>query len=247
MCSLVILYLRRDKLDAAEASFTCALDFYAEKQDRWYIASCSFGQGRTCLRRQDFDGAGAALTRALALWREVNELWGTAAVNQAFGDLHLCSDRLDDAEISLNLALNIFTTQVESRTDEARTNRSFGKLYLRRSQFVDCERVLRRALELDIIAGSRVGQAQSHRELGAMFMKKAQPAAAESSYADALRLFLKIEDYQATSCLFELGSAWVQQGKMEESDALISELLRVRWDAEEEIRKPKDGVVVSTS
>ncbi|KAH8806906.1 hypothetical protein DL96DRAFT_1630100 [Flagelloscypha sp. PMI_526] len=156
--------------------------------------------------------------------------------------------RLDEAETSLTLALNIFNGGIESRINEALTNRSFGDLHLLRGQFEDCEMAFRRALELDIATRSRAGQGQSHRGLGRMFMEKGDHAAAELSYSGALRLFLEIDDHQVDCCLIDLGKVWVQQGKIEKSEASDVEVLRARWNAEEKplLSKLVDGATVST-
>ncbi|KAH8810140.1 hypothetical protein DL96DRAFT_1821649 [Flagelloscypha sp. PMI_526] len=223
------LHMRRDRLDAAEASFALSLEYFGELQDGRGIANCALSQGRVCLRTLDVNGASAAFSRALALWKDMHDLWGIAESYHACGDLCLTNDRLGDADTSLRLALDIYTTHVESRIDEAQVNRSIGELHLRREQFDDSECVFRRALELDILAHSRVGQAQSHWGLGKIFVIKVDLGAAELSYSHALQLFFEIDDYQATPCLLDLGKVWVLQGKLEEDKESEIELLRARW------------------
>ncbi|KAH8823422.1 hypothetical protein DL96DRAFT_1819129 [Flagelloscypha sp. PMI_526] len=226
------LHLRRDQPKAAKVSFTCALEQYNEMHDKWGIATCTFFLGQACLRNQELEAADSAFSLALTLREELGDIGTIAEVQQAIGDLHLQRMQLGDAEASLNLAYNIYTTKVKSRRFEALTNRSIGELHLLHGLFEDSERAFRRALDLEIAAGRRVGQGQSHRGLGRMFMKMGDLNAAESSYADALRLFLEIKDYQATPCLLDIGKVWVLQGKIKESEALDVVLLRTRWDAE---------------
>ncbi|KAH8810133.1 hypothetical protein DL96DRAFT_1821642 [Flagelloscypha sp. PMI_526] len=229
------IHERRDRLDAAEASFALASELFGELQDLWSIANCTLSQGRVRLRALDVNGASAAFSGALGLWNDIHDLWGIAQSHHAFGDLCLTSDRLGDAETSLYLALDMFTTQVESPLHEALVNRSIGELHLRREQFDDSERVFRRALELDILADSRVGQAQSNWGLGKMFMTKGDLGAAESSYFTALQLFFEIDDYQAAPCLLDFGKLWVLQGELEEDRGSDIEFLRTRWNQEKTI------------
>ncbi|KAH8810130.1 hypothetical protein DL96DRAFT_1821638 [Flagelloscypha sp. PMI_526] len=224
------LHLRRDKLDAAEKSLKRASELFVETQSQPGSAYCAFFLGKVYTRRLDLDKAMVAFSRALTIWQELGDSWGIAKGHQAIGELHLHRAHLDNAETSLHLALDIYTTKVEARPDEALTNRSIGELYLRRSHFDDCERVLRRALELDVAASSRVGQAQSHWALGRMFVKKGDHGPAESSYSKALQLFFATDDYQATLCLLDLGKVWALQGKIEESQASNLEILRAYWN-----------------
>ncbi|KAH8810138.1 hypothetical protein DL96DRAFT_1821646 [Flagelloscypha sp. PMI_526] len=250
------LQKRRDRLDAAEASFSLALELYrgsridgvkriptnllvtfTSAEIDWMLLKrrSSSLWSRVCLRALDVDRASAAFFRALALWNDIHDLWGIAASHHAFGDLYLINNRLEDASTSLGLAFDMYTTQVESRIDEALVNRSLGELHLRREQFDDSERVIRRALELDILADSRVGQAQSHWGLGKLFMTRGNLGSAESSYSNALQLFFEIDDYQATPCLLDLGKVWVLLGRIEEDNGSNMELLRARWNQEKTI------------
>ncbi|KAH8828837.1 hypothetical protein DL96DRAFT_1595753 [Flagelloscypha sp. PMI_526] len=234
------LHLRRNQLDAAESTFACALEVYVETQNQWYIAECTLFQGQVHMRQQNLDGARTAFAQSLTFWNEMDELWGIAETHQALGDLYLCRNQLVEAEASLSLALNIYTTKVTSLEDEALTNRSFGELHLRRGHYEASERAFRRSLDLDIAANSRVGQGQSYRQLGGLFLKKKDLSAAESSYAKALRLFLEIEDYQATPCLLDLGKVWSLQGKIEEDDTGVVETLRAHWDVLESTLLSRD-------
>ncbi|KAH8806935.1 hypothetical protein DL96DRAFT_1764027 [Flagelloscypha sp. PMI_526] len=184
--------------------------------------------GLVCFRKQDIDGAGIAFSRALAIWEGTDDQWGIARPNQALGDFHLRKMHVDDAKMCLNRALDLYTTKVEARRFEALTNRRIGELRVQSDQFDDGERAFRRSVDLCIAAGSRVGQAQSHRGLGGLFMGKGDLDLAAASYADALRLFFEIKDYQTTSCLEELGKVWVKQGGIEESKSSDVKVLQGR-------------------
>ncbi|KAH8806870.1 hypothetical protein DL96DRAFT_600741 [Flagelloscypha sp. PMI_526] len=224
------LHTRRDQLEAARVSFRCALVQHSEIQDQWGIAACTFLLGQVSFRNREFDAADSAFSEALALWEVIGDARNIAETHQAIGDLHLQRIQLDDAETSLHRALDIYTTEITALVFEALTNRSIGKLHLLRDQYEESERAFQRALELDAAASSRVGQGQTYRCLGEMFVKRGDLGAAESSYNDALRLFFEIEDYQATPCLLDLGKVWVQQGKIEESEATDAVALKTRWD-----------------
>ncbi|KAH8806932.1 hypothetical protein DL96DRAFT_602594 [Flagelloscypha sp. PMI_526] len=240
------LHLRRNDVDAAEVSFTRSLTYYADHEDRWMIADCTLGLGLVCFRKQDIDGAGTAFSRALVIWEGIDDQWGIARAHQALGDFHLRKMHLDDAEMCLNRALDLYTTKVEARRFEALTNCTLGELRVQRGQFDDGERAFRRALDLYITSGSRLGQAESHRGLGRLFMSKEDPSSAESSYADALRLFFEINDYQTTSCLEELGKVWMKQGRMEENESSDVEALRACWDAKERAELSKDNLLIDS-
>ncbi|KAH8814448.1 hypothetical protein DL96DRAFT_413285 [Flagelloscypha sp. PMI_526] len=228
-CFMGDLYLSQNRLDLAKISLNRALERYNETH-LWGISACTFSLGTVSFRLHGLELAESAFSWALSFWEGEGFDWGIADACRAIGNLHLQRMQLDDAEKSLNRALDIYPTIVESRTDEALTNRSIGELHILRGQFEESERVFRRALDLDIAAQSRVGQGQSYRCLGKMFLKKGDFEAAESSYTDALRLFFEIEDYQATPCLLDLGKVWVQLGKVEEADSTEAALLRARWD-----------------
>ncbi|KAH8806891.1 hypothetical protein DL96DRAFT_1822230 [Flagelloscypha sp. PMI_526] len=227
------LYIRRGQLDQAKASLTLALEQYQIGQHRWGIANCTLLLGQACLGEKELEAADSAFSRSLSLWKDIGYNQGTAETHQAIGDLHLRRMQLDNAETSLNCALEIYETNVLSRIDEALTNRSIDELHLIRGQFEDSKRAFSRALELDVAASSRFGQGQSYRCLGGMFMKTGDLDAAESSYSDALRLFLEIDGYQATPCLLDLGRSWVQRGQMGVNECMDVELLRSRWDGRE--------------
>ncbi|KAH8810137.1 hypothetical protein DL96DRAFT_1821645 [Flagelloscypha sp. PMI_526] len=250
------LHVRRDRLDKAEAPFTRALELYQQVQHRWGEASVHQSIGELHVRRDRLDAAEASTARALEYFNELQDRSDIATCVLSQGRMrlrtldtylicgglqnritllatsYLINDRLGDADTSLHLALDMYTTQVESRIDEALVNRSIGELHLRRELFDDSERVFRRALELDILAHSQVGQAQSHWGLGKTFMAKRDLSSAESSYSDALQLFFNIDDYQATPCLLDLGKVWVSQGKMEEDNGSDIELLKCHWNRE---------------
>ncbi|KAH8806888.1 hypothetical protein DL96DRAFT_1686086 [Flagelloscypha sp. PMI_526] len=228
------LHVRRGQLDAAKALVTLTLGEYREIKYKWGIANCTFLLGQICFREQKLEAADSAFSQALMFWEDIGDYRNFAETHQAIGDLYLKRMQLDEAEMSLNRALDIYTTKVACRTLEALTNRSIGELHLFRGQFEGSEQAFRRALKLDTAASSRVGQGQSYRCLGGMFMKKGDPDAAESFYVDALRLFLEIEDYQASPCLLDLGKVWVQQGKIGKVGRIEGEdveLLRSSWDA----------------
>ncbi|KAH8814602.1 hypothetical protein DL96DRAFT_1504687 [Flagelloscypha sp. PMI_526] len=224
------LHMRRDQLHEAKTSITSAVEKFIEINDKRGIAGCTFLLGKVYFRNKELEAADAKFSQALTYWEDIGDNLCMAQTHQAIGDLHLQRMQLDDAETSLNLALDIFTTKVTYRLDEALTTRSIGKLYLFRGHFEASERAFSRALELDTTASSRVGQGQSHRCLGEMFMKKGDLNAAESSYIDALRLFLEIKDYQMAPCLLDLGKVWAQQEKINKSEALDAEFLKARWD-----------------
>ncbi|KAH8822524.1 hypothetical protein DL96DRAFT_1560110 [Flagelloscypha sp. PMI_526] len=168
------LHLRRDRLEPADASFTRALELYREMRNQWGIAYCIFFKGRICLLRQDLNEALLGFAQALIIWEDITNNWWIAETHRALGELYLQLDQLDEAERSLHLALNIYTSCLESDKEEALANRFIGEVYLRRGQFDDCERVFRRALDLDIATDNQAGQAQSYKALGRMFMKKGE-------------------------------------------------------------------------
>ncbi|KAH8814515.1 hypothetical protein DL96DRAFT_1684825 [Flagelloscypha sp. PMI_526] len=229
------LHMRKNQLEVAETSFSCALENYINVKCQWGISACTALLGHVCMRRQNLEGADAAFARALLLWEEVGDKLSIALTHQAIGDLHLRRDQLGDAEASLNIALDIYTTQITSCIDEAVTHRSIGELHLRRGRFQESEHAFRRALELSIAASSQVGQAETHRCLGSLFMKMGDLDVAESSYSEGLRLFLKIKDYQADSCFMDLGKIWVKQGKIQDSEVLDIEALKQHWGLTEQI------------
>ncbi|KAH8806921.1 hypothetical protein DL96DRAFT_1763989, partial [Flagelloscypha sp. PMI_526] len=219
-------------LNLANAIYNHALELYNEIHHRRGIAACTFSLGKVILRMQEMESAETTFSRALSLWQDIGDNWWIAETHQAIGDLHLQKMQLNDAESSLCRALDIYTTKVHSRTNEAKTRRSIGCLHILRGQFEDSRQVLQYALELDIAASNRLGQGQSYRYLGDMFLKKGDLEDAELSYTNALRLFFKIEGYQATPCLLDLGKVWVRQGKIKKSDAEDAVFLRVCCDAE---------------
>ncbi|KAH8826660.1 hypothetical protein DL96DRAFT_1290042 [Flagelloscypha sp. PMI_526] len=227
------LHQRRGQLGEAKASAILSLERYREIQDQWGIARSNSLLGEVCLRKQELGAADSAFSQALSIYKDIGSNWGIADIRRGIGDLCLQRMQLDDAETALNSALDIYTNKVQSRVDEARTNRSIGELHVLRGQFEESEQVFHRALELDTLAGSRFGRGKTHRCMGKMFTKKGDLKAAESSYTDSLRLFVEINDYQVNPCLLDLGKVWVQQGKIEESEALDAELLRLRWDVGE--------------
>ncbi|KAH8806923.1 hypothetical protein DL96DRAFT_1630152 [Flagelloscypha sp. PMI_526] len=229
--SIGYLHLRRNRLDLAKISFSYALEQYNEIHDQWGYAACTFVLGQVSFQLQDLESAESAFRQALSLWENIGNNWGIAETCQEIGNLHLQRMQLDDAEASLDRALDIYTTKIQSRVNEALTNRSIGELHILRGQFKDSERAFQRALDLDVAANNRQGQGQSHRCLGRMFLKAENLKAAESSYTEALRLFFEIGDSQATPCLLDLGEVWVQLGKVEETHSTDVVFLRARWDA----------------
>ncbi|KAH8806889.1 hypothetical protein DL96DRAFT_1686087 [Flagelloscypha sp. PMI_526] len=228
------LHMRRGHLDVAKTSLTLSLEQYREIESRWGIAACTFVLGEVCLRECDLETAGSTFSKALTLWEEIGHPRNIAEIHQAIGELHLHRMQLDEAEASLSRASDMYNAIGASDSMfEAQMNRSLGKLYVLRGQWEESERVYQAALELDTAASSRTGQGKSFKCLGGMFMKKGDLEAAEPSYSDALRLLLEADDYQASSCLLDLGKVWVQQGKIKESESEDVELLRSRWDVRE--------------
>ncbi|KAH8814447.1 hypothetical protein DL96DRAFT_413155 [Flagelloscypha sp. PMI_526] len=224
------LYMRRGDLGQAKSYFTRALGRYSEVMDQEGIADCTLRLGQISFHQQELEAAETAISQALGMWESICDDRGIAKTHVAMGELHLKRRHLDEAEASLTRALDIYTTKVKSPHNEALTNRSIGELHILRGQFKDSERVFRRALALDVATGDRLGQAHSYICLGSMFLKQENLEVAESSYVDAFRLFLEIENYQVIYCLLDLGKVWVRQGKIDECYAEDAVLLRALCD-----------------
>ncbi|KAH8806933.1 hypothetical protein DL96DRAFT_1562451 [Flagelloscypha sp. PMI_526] len=239
------LHLRRDQLDEAEASLTKAMEFYVETRQPGREAGVQVSMGELYLHRGHLDAA-EAFARALAVWEELGDVRGIARAHQALGDFHLQKMHFYDAEMFLNIALNQYTTKVEARRFEALTNHTIGELHVQHGQLEEGEQAFRHAVDLYVTADSRLGQAESHRGLGRLFMSKGDLDSAESSYAVALRLFFEIKDYQAISCLEELGKVWAKQGRMEESEGWDVEVLRAHWNSNESLEIVKDDLPIDT-
>ncbi|KAH8814575.1 hypothetical protein DL96DRAFT_1820747 [Flagelloscypha sp. PMI_526] len=141
------IYLRRNQLRAANESFNIALKRFTEIQNRRETAACTFLIGQTSLRSHDLDAAAGAFAQALTLWEDIGDYLCIVQTHQAIGDLYFRRNQLDNAEVSLNFALDILTTKVTSFADEAVARDSIRKVHLLRGQLKDRSQVFQNDLK----------------------------------------------------------------------------------------------------
>ncbi|KAH8833133.1 hypothetical protein DL96DRAFT_710099 [Flagelloscypha sp. PMI_526] len=165
----------RNRVDAAEASFTQALELYGKIRDRVGEARTHVSIGDIYVHRGQLDAAEYSFTRALELFHELGDRLGEANTHQSMGELFMSRNHLNTAETWFTCALEMYRV-ISHQLGEANSHKYIGDLNLYKE------------------IGDRLGEANTYWSIGDLYMLQEQLDNAEAPFTLALELYGEVGD-----------------------------------------------------
>lgn len=247
---LGLLYYRIDSLDAAQSSFSTALEIYEKIERPDLMAKCYSVIGNVYKRRGNYEKALEYYIQVLKTYEETEYHKGIAIAYAHIGDMYLIQNNLDQAMLyfrkSLEKRLEFgITTDIES------DYLNIGVVYNKKNDYDNALEYFNTALRIYEKNGDLEGMILIFHNVGELRFKLGDDQLAYESYMNALELsrkqgsstlvgeltaslaayFIKMKDYQKAIdyCIEGLGLA--QQTNTLHPQTLILKQLSEAYDS----------------
>ena len=220
-CHLAVgeVYLQRNKLDEAEASFKRAAELHRQVYDVLGEANDVRNLGEVHLRRDKLDEAEASFKRAAELHRQAHDVLGEASDVQKLGEAYLRRDNRDEAEASFKRAAKLHR-QARSVLGEANDAGNLGVVYLRQDNLDEASASFKRAAELHRQVHSVIGEANDVGSLGEVYLRRDNLDEAEASFKCAAELHQQVHFVLGeANDVGNLGEVYLRRDKLGEAEA----------------------------
>ncbi|KAH8810129.1 hypothetical protein DL96DRAFT_1821637 [Flagelloscypha sp. PMI_526] len=232
-------HTRWDRLEAAEASLTRALELFCEARNRLGEAKTHQSIGVLHVLRDRLDAADASFSCALELYNEVRDQLGEANTHKSIGDLHMRRHRLDAAEASFGRALELYR-EVQDRQGEANIHQSIGDLHVLQDRPDAAEASFTYALGLYREIKSRMGEADTYHSIGDLHVRRDRLEAAEASFCRALEIYREIQNRLGEADTHQsLGDLHVKRNRLDAAEVSFTHALELYREGQSRLGEAK--------
>jgi tetratricopeptide (TPR) repeat protein len=202
--------------DRALDSYTNALRYYQQDDDRLGQAKAYKSLGDVQYFRKELEAAMASYEHALMLFQVMGDRLGQANVLRAIGDIQSFRNELEAAKVSYEHALMLFEV-IGDRLGQANVLQAIGDTQSFRNELEAAKASYEHALMLFEAIGAKLGQANVGLALARAAHNRAQ-------YEEAMRLYEQMEDrYGLARAKYFYALFLLDLGEPEKAKALLLE------------------------